>query len=75
MTSKATRNLLIALLAFLGLGAMGGGAVLIVSPSGKLMGMPLSLLDPSPFRNYFCLRHYFVFGAWYHPYAFNNIIA
>ncbi len=53
MTSKATRNLLIALLAFLGLGAMGGGAVLIVSPSGKLMGMPLSLLDLSPFRNYF----------------------
>ena len=53
MTSKATRNLLIALLVFLGLGAMGGGAVLIISPSGKLMGMPLSLLDPSPFRTYF----------------------
>jgi hypothetical protein len=53
MKSNGTRNLLITLLAFLGLGAMGGGAVLIVSPSGKLMGMPLSLLDLSPFRNHF----------------------
>ncbi len=52
MKSKATRNLLIALLAFLGLGAMGGGAVLIVSPSGKLMGMPLSILNPSPFSDF-----------------------
>jgi hypothetical protein len=50
--SKTTRNLLIALLAFLGLGAIGGGAVLIISPSGKLMGMPLALLDPSPFSNF-----------------------
>ena len=52
MKSKATRNLLIALLAFLGLGAIGGGAVLIVSPSGKLMGMPLSILNPSPFSDF-----------------------
>ncbi len=52
MKSKATRNLLIALLAFLGLGAMGGGAVLIISPSGKLMGMPLSMLNPSPFSDF-----------------------
>ena len=46
------KNLLIALLAFLGLGAIAGGVVLIISPSGKLMGMPLALLDPSPFTNY-----------------------
>ena len=52
MKSKATRNLLIALLAFLGLGAIGGGAVLIISPSGKLMGMPLSILNPSPFTDF-----------------------
>lgn len=52
MKSNATRNLLIALLAFLGLGAIGGGAVLIISPSGKLIGMPLAILNPSPFYNF-----------------------
>ena len=52
MKSKATRNLLIVLLAFLGLGAIGGGGVLIISPSGKLIGMPLSMLSPSPFYNF-----------------------
>jgi len=43
---------LISLLAFLGLGAIGGGGVLILSPSGELMGMPLSLLDHSPFSSF-----------------------
>ncbi len=52
MTTRSTRNLLPGLLAFLGLGALGGGGVLIVSPSGKLMGMPLSLLQHSPFRSF-----------------------
>ncbi len=52
MKSNASGNLLITLLAFLGLGAIGGGAVLIISPSGKLMGMPLSMLNPSPFSNF-----------------------
>lgn len=52
MKLKATRNLLIALLAFLGLGAISGGAVLIISPSGKLIGMPLSMLNSSPFSNF-----------------------
>ncbi|HEY1061392.1 MAG TPA: hypothetical protein VGE44_06885 [Daejeonella sp.] len=37
---------------FLGLGAIGGGGVLILSPSGELMGMPLSLLDHSPFTSF-----------------------
>jgi hypothetical protein len=35
------------LLAFLGLGAIGGGAVLIISPTGALLGMPLSILEKS----------------------------
>lgn len=52
MRSKATRNVLIGLLLFLGLGAICGGAVLIISPSGKLMGMPLSLLKSSPFNDF-----------------------
>lgn len=46
------RNVLLFLLAFLGLGALGGGGVLAVSPSGKLMGMPLSLLAGSPFHSF-----------------------
>lgn len=52
MESKITRNILLALLAFLGLGAMGGGAIFIISPSGKLFGMPLSMLDKTPFSNF-----------------------
>ncbi|MEO6547307.1 MAG: hypothetical protein ABIN94_04885 [Ferruginibacter sp.] len=52
MQSKATRNVLIGLLLFLGFGAIFGGAVLIISPSGKLIGMPLSLLTPSPFHDF-----------------------
>ena len=52
MKSKTIRNLLITLLAFLGIGAIGGGAVLVISPSGKLMGMPLSMLNPSPFYDF-----------------------
>ncbi|MEO6253843.1 MAG: hypothetical protein ABIO79_11080 [Ferruginibacter sp.] len=52
MKLKRTRNLLIALFAFLGLGAIGGGGVLIISPSGKLIGMPLSMLSESPFNNF-----------------------
>ncbi len=52
MKSTSTRNLLIALLAFLGLGAIFGGTVFIISPSGKLIGMPLAILNPSPFINF-----------------------
>lgn len=46
------RNVLLILLAFLGAGALFGGVVLIVSPSGKLFGMPLSMLDKSPFADF-----------------------
>jgi len=47
------RNILIALLLFLGLGAIGGGAFLIISPSGKLIGgLPLSVLEHSPFPDF-----------------------
>ena len=52
MKQKTTRNILIGLLVFLGIGAIGGGAVFIISPSGKLMGMPLSMLNKSPFDNF-----------------------
>ena len=50
--SKTAQHILIGLLAFLGLGAMGGGGVFIISPTGKLMGMPLSMLKNSPFHSF-----------------------
>ncbi|RPH31560.1 MAG: hypothetical protein EHM93_13070 [Bacteroidales bacterium] len=53
MKIKTTRNILLILLAFLGLGAIGGGGALIVSPTGKLLGMPLSMLKNSPFNDFF----------------------
>lgn len=52
MGTKTARNILLSLLAILGLGAIFGGGVLIISPSGKLLGMPLSLLNNSPFNNF-----------------------
>ena len=53
MKSKTTRNILIFLLAFLGVSAIGGGGALIISPSGKLLGgLPLSILERSPFNNF-----------------------
>lgn len=52
MKTKSIIYLLIFLLAILGLGAVFGGAVFIISPSGKLFGMPLSLLENSPFNNF-----------------------
>jgi hypothetical protein len=46
------RNILIGLLAFLGVGAIFGGGALIISPSGELPGMPLSMIKDSPFPNF-----------------------
>lgn len=52
MKPKAARNILLFLLAFLGLGALFGGGVLIISPDGQLFGMPLSMLRNSPFGSF-----------------------
>jgi magnesium-transporting ATPase (P-type) len=50
---KSARNILIALLLFLGVSAVGGGSFLIISPSGKLIGgLPVSILEHSPFSNF-----------------------
>lgn len=47
------RNTLLILLAFLGISAIGGGGALIISPSGELLGgLPLSILERSPFDNF-----------------------
>lgn len=50
---KSSRNFLIFLLAFLGLGALAGGAMFILAPNGDLIGMPVSVLEKSPFTNFF----------------------
>jgi len=52
MKTKIAQNIFYILLAFLGLGAIGGGGALIVSPTGELLGMPLSMLEKSPFNSY-----------------------
>jgi len=53
MKPTATRNILISLLLFLGVSAIGGGGALIISPSGKLLGgLPLSILAQSPFPDF-----------------------
>ena len=53
MKPTAARNILISWLLFLGVSAVGGGGALIISPSGKLLGgLPLSILDHSPFSNF-----------------------
>ena len=49
---RIVRAFAIALLGFLGIGAVAGAVPLIVDPSGKLMRMPMSLLDHSPFQSF-----------------------
>jgi len=49
---KIVRALAIATLGFLGVGAVAGAVPLIMDPSGKWMGMPISLLDHSPFHSF-----------------------
>ena len=49
---KITRNIFLILLGFLGLGAIGGGIVLIISPAGELLGLPLSEFKNIPFDSY-----------------------
>ncbi|MFS0871896.1 hypothetical protein [Paenibacillus xylanilyticus] len=44
--------MLIILQGFLGIGAIVGGGVLIIDPSGNLINLPNSLLEHSPFGNF-----------------------
>jgi hypothetical protein len=45
-------NVLLFLLLFLSLGALGGGGVLVIDPSGELIKMPITILKGSPFNNF-----------------------
>jgi len=48
----AARNILLILLSMLGISAAGGGTYLILSPSGKMIGMSLKMLENSPFPDF-----------------------
>ncbi len=52
MKIKLTQSIFFILLGFLGMGAIGGGGALIISPTGELFEMPLSMLDKSPFHSF-----------------------
>ena len=52
MKIKITRNIFLILLGFLGLGAIGGGIVLIISPTGEMLGIPLAEFKNIPFNSY-----------------------
>ena len=41
-----------ALQAFIGLGALGGGLMLVIDPSGSALELPMSLLEGSPFPDF-----------------------
>ncbi|PLX13440.1 MAG: hypothetical protein C0597_11745 [Marinilabiliales bacterium] len=49
---KRSRNILLALLAFLGLGAIGGGIILIISPTGEMLGVPITEFKNIPFNSF-----------------------
>lgn len=50
--NKMIRNIFLIVLGFLALGAIGGGIVLIISPTGELIGLPLSEFNNMPFDSY-----------------------
>jgi hypothetical protein len=53
MKPSIARNILVGLLLFLGISALRGGSLLIVSSSGRLIGgLPLSILKNSPFPDF-----------------------
>ena len=49
---KRIRNIFLIVLGFLALGAIGGGMVLIISPDGELLGLPLSEFKNIPFTSF-----------------------
>ena len=52
MEIKIIRNIFLIVLGFLALGAIGGGVVFIISPTGELIGIPLSEFKNIPFNSY-----------------------
>jgi len=51
-SNKFSLILLVILMIFQAIGAIGGGLAWVFSPTGQLMQMPLSMLEHSPFPNF-----------------------
>lgn len=49
---KSNRNVYLLVLGFLAIGALGGGIVLIISPDGSLLGLPVSEFKNMPFTSF-----------------------
>lgn len=49
---KRIRNSFLIVIGFLALSAIGGGVVLLISPSGELLGLPLSEFKNIPFHSF-----------------------
>ena len=52
MKKSKTQYFFLIVLGFLALGAIGGGIVLIISPAGELIGIPVSEFKNIPFKSY-----------------------
>lgn len=52
MKTKSIQNILLALMGFLAIGAIGGGIILIISPDGALIGIPIAVFNNLPFKSY-----------------------
>jgi len=51
-SARPSLFLLIILLAFQAIGAIGGGLALVIQPSGAILQMPISMLEHSPFPDF-----------------------
>jgi len=49
---KKTRNIFLIVLGFLAIGAIGGGLILIISPTGELIGLPFTEFKNMPFSSF-----------------------
>jgi len=49
---KKTRNLFLIVIGYLALGAIGGSIVLIISPTGEMLGLPISEFKNIPFSSF-----------------------
>ena len=49
---KKVRNIFLLVIGILAVGALGGGIVLMISPTGELMGLPLSEFKNLPFNSF-----------------------
>jgi hypothetical protein len=52
MKPTTPRNIFLILLGFLGLGAISGGVLLIISPTGEMLGLPITEFKNLPFQNF-----------------------